>query len=221
MYQNLCRGGTGYNIGSGLSENRVSSEKESSIHSSEDWVEKLWDICVRTLGNCMLETYMDCPYYEQLQFAMDTRLEALFTYAVSSDSALARKALIDFHYGMQPEGLTAGKYPSVYLQILSTFSLHYIYMLWEYYKQTGDKETLRLCRGDIDRILDYYDIHIGKMDWLEAWNSGSLWTGIRAGLTAEEHRVLYSMVHPQLSTLCMHMHFSAVFSYLKQPDVRD
>ena len=156
-------------------------KKESSIHSSEDWVEKLWDICVRTLGNCMLETYMDCPYYEQLQFAMDTRLEALFTYAVSSDSALARKALIDFHYGMQPEGLTAGKYPSVYLQILSTFSLHYIYMLWEYYKQTGDKETLRLCRGDIDRILDYYDIHIGKnglvgglefwefVDWHPSW----------------------------------------------------
>lgn len=153
---------------------------ESSIHSSSPWVEKLWDMCVHTLGNCMLETYMDCPYYEQLQFAMDTRLEALFTYVVTNDLALARKALIDFHYGMQPEGLTAGKYPSVYLQILSTFSLHYIYMLWEYYKQTEDKETIRLCRGDIDRILDYYDSKIQDelvgclefwefVDWHPAW----------------------------------------------------
>lgn len=155
---------------------------ETSIHSSSPWVERLWDICVRTLGNCMLETYMDCPYYEQLQFAMDTRLEALFTYVVTNDSALARKALIDFHYGMQPEGLTAGKYPSAYLQILSTFSLHYIYMLWEYYKQTGDKDTVRLCRGDIDRILDYYDSRIGEdglvgrlefwefVDWHPSWD---------------------------------------------------
>lgn len=136
---------------------------------------------MRTLENCMMETYMDCPYYEQLQFAMDTRLEALFTYAVSNDHALAGKALLDFHYGMQPEGLTAGKYPSAYLQILSTFSLHYIYMIWEYYQQTGEYETIRCCLGDIDRILDYFDARIGEdglvghlgfwefVDWQADW----------------------------------------------------
>ena len=157
----------------------------SCICSSSLWVERLWDICVRTLENCMMETYMDCPYYEQLQFAMDTRLEALFTYAVSDDHALARKALLDFHYGMQPEGLTAGKYPSAYLQILSTFSLHYIYMLWEYYLQTGDRETIRFCLGDIDRIMDYYDRKRGEdglvgrlefwefVDWQPDWEEFS------------------------------------------------
>lgn len=147
-------------------------EVGSCIRSSAPWVERLWDICVRTLENCMMETYMDCPYYEQLQFAMDTRLEALYTYAASGDHRLARKALIDFHYGMQPEGLTAGKYPSAYLQVLSTFSLHYIYMLWEYYRQTGDRETVRFCQGDIDRILDYFDRKIGKdglVGRLEFW----------------------------------------------------
>jgi len=40
------------------------------------------------------ETYMDCPYYEQLQFIMDTRLQMLFTYAVSRDARLAKKALV-------------------------------------------------------------------------------------------------------------------------------
>ena len=147
-------------------------ETGSRVRSSAPWVGRLWDICVRTLGNCMLETYMDCPYYEQLQFAMDTRLEALFTYALSNDFRLARKALIDFHYGMQPEGLTAGKYPSAYLQVLSTFSQHYIYMLWEYYWQTGDRETVRICRGDVDRILDYFDGKIGEdglVGRLEFW----------------------------------------------------
>ena len=154
---------------------------ESYVTSSVPWVGKLWKICVNTLQNCMMETYMDCPFYEQLQFAMDTRLEALFTYAVSGDARLAKKALIDFHYGMQPEGLTAGKYPSAYLQILSSFSLHYIFMLREYYEQTGDGETVRLCRGDVDRILDYFDAHMGPdgllgrlgnwefVDWQDEW----------------------------------------------------
>ncbi len=156
-------------------------EIRANIASASSWVQPVWEMCVRTLENCMLETYMDCPYYEQLQFGMDTRLEALYTYAVSGDARLVRKALTDYHYGMQPEGLTPGKYPSVYLQILSTFSLHYIIMMWEYYEQTGDADTIRMCRGDADRILEFYDAHIGPdglvgalpywqfVDWLDEW----------------------------------------------------
>lgn len=154
---------------------------QSAVRSSAPWVASLWEICVRTLGNCMMETYMDCPYYEQLQYGMDTRLEALFTYAVTADTALVRKALVDFHYGMQPEGLTTGKWPSAYLQVLSTFSLHYIYMLREYLQQKEDPALLRLCRRDVDAILDTCDACIGKdglvgkldfwnfVDWSEAW----------------------------------------------------
>lgn len=175
---------------------------ESEITSQEPWVQQLWQMCVRTLQNCMLETYMDCPYYEQLQFAMDTRLEALYTYVLTGDTDLVRKALIDFHYGMMPEGLTPGKYPSVYLQVLSTFSLHYVMMLWEYYKQTGDAATVRLCRCDIDRILDYYEEHVGKdglvgrlgywefVDWQEQWTASA---GMPMALTAGPSTIINLM----------------------------
>lgn len=181
---------------------------QTEVSSCTPWVGQLWDICLRTLENCMLETYMDCPYYEQLQFAMDTRLEALYTYIVTDDHALARKALIDFHYGMQPEGLTAGKYPSAYLQILSTFSLHYIMMLWEYFRKTEDTETLRLCRGDVDRILDYYDAHIGNdglvgnlefwqfVDWHPDWNATA---GMPAALTKGPSTIINLMYAYTLS----------------------
>ncbi len=130
---------------------------ESSISSSISWVNPLWDVCLRTLQNCMLETYMDCPYYEQLQFIMDTRLQMLFNYAVSSDTRLAKKALQDFHCGMLPGGLLPGKTPTAYLQVISTFSLHYVFALREYVEHTGDLALGRLYRPDIDRILDYYD----------------------------------------------------------------
>ncbi len=154
---------------------------ESSIASSASWVNILWDICLRTLQNCMLETYMDCPYYEQLQFIMDTRLQMLFTYAVSSDTRLAEKALLDFHCGMLPNGLLPGKTPTAYLQVISTFSLHYVFALWEYVEHTGNLEPGRKYRSDIDRILDYYDSKRDKsglvcaidpwvfIDWQDDW----------------------------------------------------
>ncbi len=156
-------------------------QTKSWVKSSKPWVREVWDMSVRTLENCMMETYMDCPYYEQMQFIMDTRLQAMFTYVAGSDVRMAKKALKDFHYSMLPDGLIHGKYPSAYCQVISTFSLHYIYMMWEYYEQTKDLETVRRYLPDMDIILGYYDRKIGEdgllgrigfwefVDWQEAW----------------------------------------------------
>lgn len=154
---------------------------ESRVSSSVEWVGEVWDLCVRTLENCMTETYMDCPYYEQMQFPMDTRLQAIFNYAISTDVRLAKKALKDYHCSMLPVGLIPGKYPSAYCQVISTFSLHYIYMLREYVEQTKDLDTVRPYFPDMDSILSYYDRRIGTdglvgrlgywefVDWQEEW----------------------------------------------------
>lgn len=153
----------------------------SWIKGEEPWVEPVWEMCVTTLQNCMLETYMDCPFYEQMQFLMDTRLQALFHYALDGDTRLAKKALWDFHCSMTPEGLMHGKYPSSFPQIISTFSLYFVYMLWEYYWQTGDADEVKRYRSDVDAILEYYDRRIGAsglaeqigywpfVDWQKEW----------------------------------------------------
>jgi hypothetical protein len=42
----------------------------------------------RVLQMCAHETYMDCPYYEQLMYVGDTRLEALVTHVLTGDDRL-------------------------------------------------------------------------------------------------------------------------------------
>ena len=154
----------------------------SYIKSDAPWVEKVYDMCVRTLQGCMMETYMDCPFWEQMQYPMDTRLQALFTYVCSADTKLAEKALRDFHDSMLPMGLIQGRAPSNPKQIISTFSLYYIFMLLEYYRRTGDTDILKRYRADVDSILEYYDRHLGPhglvenlgywdfVDWQESWH---------------------------------------------------
>lgn len=160
---------TGYDIG-----------RKSWLKSSDNSVNYVWDICVRTMENCMMDTYMDCPFYEQLQYVMDARLEALYTYALSADSRLAKKAIEDFHCSILPDGLVQGRYPSAYSQVISTFSFHYIYMLAEYYEHTGDLSFVSRYIMDVDRILNYFSgkesdgllKEIGYwefVDWQEAW----------------------------------------------------
>src|SRR6201995_5293651 len=57
---------------------------------------------------CSHETYMDCPYYEQLMYVGDTRLQVLTTFATSRDDRLPRKALevFDFSRAAGPNGPT-------------------------------------------------------------------------------------------------------------------
>lgn len=156
----------------------------NQVSSSAAWVKDLWDICLRTLENCMTDGYMDCPFWEQMQYPMDTRLQALFTYATGGDIGLVKKAMWEFHCSKHPSGLIQGKAPSSFPQIISTFSLHYIFMIKEYIDHTNDTEEIRKYLGDVDDILTYYDSHrestyglVGQIghwpfvDWQKAWSS--------------------------------------------------
>jgi len=177
-------------------------EPRSVVRSTESWVEPLWSISLRTLQFCMHETYEDCPYYEQMQFIMDTRLQALFTYSVGGDIELARKALEDFHSSMLPEGITQNRYPSSMVQVIPSFSLHYIFMLFDFYWQTGDAQLIRRYRPTVDAILDWFDRKIGAsglvenigyweyIDWVTEWEGGEPTAGKHGPSTV--HNLVYA-----------------------------
>ena len=85
---------------------------------------------------------MDTPYWEQLQYVGDTRIQALISYAVAGDDRLARQALRAFDTSRIPEGITRSRYPSSLPQSIPTFSLLYIDMLHDYWMYRPDPDHL-------------------------------------------------------------------------------
>ncbi len=132
-------------------------EVRTEVTTSDQTLAPVWDISLRTLRRCMHETYVDCPYYEQLQYVEDTRLEILYTYAVSGDDRLARKSIREFARAQRPDGLLNCSYPNKCVNVIPGFSIYYILMVHDHMMYFGDREVVREALPVIRRILQYFD----------------------------------------------------------------
>ncbi|WP_375102977.1 alpha-L-rhamnosidase C-terminal domain-containing protein [Paenibacillus sp. RS8] len=129
---------------------------KASFACSDPDFEQLWELSLNTLKRCMHETYEDCPYYEQMQYSMDTRLQMLFTYALSADDRLARRSLFDFHSSALPSGILQSRYPAEYRQVIPSFSLYWIHMLNEHYQYFGERNLIRRYLPTMTGVLDWF-----------------------------------------------------------------
>lgn len=145
---------------------------KASFTSNDSSLQRIWDIGWRTAQLCAGETYFDCPYYEQLQYEGDTRIQSLISLYVTGDDRLMRKALLDFYHSRVPEGLTQGRYPSNRLQVIPPFSLYWVSMVYDYWMHRKDPDFIRNFLVPIMGVLDWYEQKIdhgkqmlGPMKW--------------------------------------------------------
>ncbi|HEV2133562.1 MAG TPA: alpha-L-rhamnosidase C-terminal domain-containing protein [Terracidiphilus sp.] len=131
-------------------------EERATFQSPDPDLAKIWQISWRTARLDAHETYMDTPYYEQLQYVGDTRIQALISYAVTGDDRLARQALEAFNDSRIPEGITRSRYPSSLPQNIPTFSLLWIGMLHDYWMYRPDPAPIRESLEGTRTVLDWF-----------------------------------------------------------------
>jgi len=128
----------------------------ATFNSPDPDLAKIWEISWRTARDDAHETYMDTPYYEQLQYVGDTRIQALISYSVAGDDRLARQAIEAFDASRIPDGITRSRYPSSLPQSIPTFSLLYVGMLHDYWMYRPDPEFVRTLVPGTRTILDWF-----------------------------------------------------------------
>jgi hypothetical protein len=144
----------------------------ATFSSSDTSLQTIWNVGWRTAQLCAGETYFDCPYYEQLQYEGDTRIQSLISLYMTGDDRLMRKALLDFYHSRVPAGLTQGRYPSSRLQVIPPFSLFWVSMIYDYWMHRSDPAFLETFRIPVMAILDWYEKKmdaktglLGPMNW--------------------------------------------------------
>lgn len=147
-------------------------------------LKEVYDVAWHTQRLCAGETFYDCPYYEQLQYTGDTRIQGLITAYASGDTLLWKDAIQDYHDSRFPYGLTQSRYPNSQPQIIATFSLVWITMVYDYMMYCHDDAFIQKMMPAMLDILNWYDERMeadgmpGKLeswlfvDWVRGWPIG-------------------------------------------------
>lgn len=131
-------------------------KQNAAFNANDNELQSILDIGWRTARLNAVETYTDCPYYEQLQYIGDTRIQAMVSYYYSGDDRLARNALNLMDQSRLPEGITLSRYPTHSTQVISTFSLWYIGMLHDYWMYRNDSNFIKDKLVGERAILDFF-----------------------------------------------------------------
>lgn len=155
----------------------------ATLKTSEEEIKKILSIGWRTARLCAIETYFDCPYYEQLQYVGDTRIQAMVSYFNTGNDTLARNAINQIDHSRLPDGVTQSRWPSRENQVIPGFSLWYIGMLHDYWMYRNDKSFITEKLAGERAILDFFSRYQQKDGSLKDvpywtfidWASGNGW----------------------------------------------
>jgi len=148
------------------------SEK-ASFQCDDPILSDIWKVGWQTQRLCAGETFFDCPYYEQLQYVGDTRIQCLTSYYVSGDTMLMRNAISSINDSRLSFGLTQSRYPTRDIQIIPPFSLLWIAMISDYQNLCNDKNFIKTMIPGIIEVLQWYESKIdstGMVGPCEWWN---------------------------------------------------
>lgn len=130
---------------------------KAKLESQNVELGKMLDIGWRTARLCAFETYMDCPYYEQLQYIGDARIQALVSLYYAGDDRLARYGLTLMDHSRIPEGITLSRYPTDLHQQIPTFSLWWVAMLHDYYRYRPDSQFIKDKLPGARQVLSFFE----------------------------------------------------------------
>jgi len=154
-------------------ESRYPLEATAEIRLFDDAFDPAWKLMWRAVQMCAHETYIDCPYYEQMNYAADTRIQILVTYVVSGDARLARRCIELFASSILPSGMTSARYPADLPQIIPQFSLFWVAMLHDYAMWQNDPKFVRSLLPRVRFLLDTFFENVGEdglLDLPDGWN---------------------------------------------------
>ncbi len=163
-------------------------DRKAQFHAgsteTDGQIQKILSTGWRTARLCAHETYMDCPFYEQLQYAGDARIQMMISLYMTGDSRLMKNGIALLNSSRTAEGATYSRAPSYLQQYIPPFSLWWIGMVHDYWMYVDDPGFVKQMLPGVHAVLEFYSSYQKTngslrhmpwwnfVDWVKQWPNG-------------------------------------------------
>lgn len=173
-----------------LDESRYPYENQGAFEAGDPSLRGVIDLAARGIQMCAHETYMDCPFYEQLMYDGDTRLELLTTSVMTRDDRLIKRAIELLDFSRRNWGFANERYPAYLPQNSPTFSMIWALMLHDFAWWHNDRAFVKARALGLRSMLEQFQPYLNGdnlledlpgwpfMDWVPQWNAGDAPDGV-------------------------------------------
>ena len=148
-------------------------ELQAHFETDDPLHKQLFEMGWRTLRNGTAEVFEDGPYYEQLMYAGDARIESSVSLYLSGDERMSKNMLELFDNSRLPEGLTYARYPSSITQINPQYSLAWVQSIHDFMRYSADTAVAYQYLEGIAEVLAWHTRlldstgMLGEVPWLK------------------------------------------------------
>jgi hypothetical protein len=159
----------------------------ASFECSDDLLNHIWQVGLRTVDLCALDAYVDCPTREQRAWTGDSVVHQMVDLVANPDWSMAR-----WHPQLaaqpRPDGMLAMAASSDFAADDRTFvpdwSLHWVRSVHNLFRYTGDRDLVAELLPVAERTLRWFESYLGAdgllhdvsgwvlLDWSSVYSSG-------------------------------------------------
>ncbi len=159
--------------------------KNGHFACSDETLTKIWEVGAYTVQLCMLDTYIDCPGYEQVFWVGDARNSSLVNaaafgaYEITDRSVrLVGQSLSPYLEKIKPPHLnrphlTGSHVASGWFDEIPMWTFLWVSMAWEQYWNTGDVAALADYYADVKECMRRSETFLTSRDLFDipdVWN---------------------------------------------------
>jgi len=131
-------------------------ENTAKFESSNDMMNKIWEICHHGVEIGTQDTYYDCPTREKGGFLADALITGASHYLLTGDIRVYKKFINDLADSARHFTALMCHTPSRAVGVLADFSFIYPLFLEEFYSYTGDLDFVKEKLYVADGVFEYF-----------------------------------------------------------------
>ena len=139
----------------------------ASFESSDDAMNRIWDICAQSVRVGTQDTYYDCPTREKGGFVGDALITGLSHLILTADTDIYKKFIVDAYNSSRYCPALMAHLPTYDINICADYSSLLPLFLEEYYNYTADKNFISDMLPAAEGIWAYYSEFLNEDFLLE------------------------------------------------------